>query len=396
MTNRNRRSRSIAAAVLAFAFLAIVAWWRFTTASPAMTAPAAGNALTAISPAALPGVVADSTKTPPPAGNATGEGGGTSALQTCDRDFKRNLRGYLDQLDAARSPDEAIDRLLLDFLANDPAEWMSEEAGSGYRAASKRWPENLDLAWLSFDTCNEGCDRGAELKRLLSRDPDNAAAWMAAMGEARQRKDDDGFDIALKQATEAKIYDSRMGIAFLHLRKTLADVPQPDSCRTPQWKSEMQRDLGRAPTDSDHLDGMAGAVEMAIALPSFAGLFGCKDTTFPLAGARRALCISLLSRVVAGDTLVEQMVADTLLIGLQRDPGQTAGLRERYRQLRWLMSMAQEKPFPQDYFARIYSDGEVATLQSIAIERHQWPPPADWLPDDERGRALITGVPTPN
>lgn len=254
----------------------------------------------------------------------------------------------------------------------------------------------MELAWLAFDTCNDDCDRDAQVRHLLAVDPDNAAAWMVAMDTARQRKDQDGFDSALREASQAKIYDPRIGAVFLHMQDQLANVSQPDSCHSPQWKSEMQRGLGRAPTDADLLDGMAGAVEMAIALPSFSGLFGCKDTGWPLTEKRRKQCIALLSRVAAGDTLIEQMLANVLLIKLQSDAEKLAQLRERYRQLRWLMSIAREKPFPQDYFARIYADGEVAVLQAIAIERHQWPPPADWLPDDERGRVLITGEPPPN
>ncbi|GAA5002997.1 hypothetical protein GCM10025793_08450 [Lysobacter lycopersici] len=272
---------------------------------------------------------------------------------------------------------------------------MSGELGDEYRAASDRWSSDVDLAWLALDFCNVDCERDAYIRHLLSVDPDNAAAWMVAMDVARQQKDQHGFDSALREAFQAKIYDPRIGVVFLHLRRQLAHVPRLDSCQGPQWKSEMQRDLGRAPTNADLLDGMAGAVEMAIALPSFSGLFGCKDTAWPLTENRRKRCIALLSRVAAGDTLIEQMLANVLLIKLQPDAEKLAQLRERYRQLRWLMSIAQQKPFPENYFARMYADGEVAMLQAIAMERGQWPPPPGWLPDDARGRALITGEPLP-
>jgi hypothetical protein len=39
----------------------------------------------------------------------------------------------------------------------------------------------------------------------------------------------------------------------------------------------------------------------------------------------------------------------------------------------------------------MWAQGEVATLQALAIERGRWPPPSDWLPDDPRARALILG-----
>ena len=314
----------------------------------------------------------------------------------CYSDYRQNLRDYRAQLGPARSADEVIDRLLLDFVATDPSEWMSGELGDEYRAASDRWSSDVDLAWLALDFCNVDCERDAYIRHLLSVDSDNAAAWMVAMDAARQQKDQHGFDSALREAFQAKIYDPRIGVVFLHLRRQLAHVPRPDSCQGQQWKSEMQRDLGRAPADADLLDGMAGAVEMAIALPSFSGLFGCKDTAWPLTEKRRKRCIALLSRVAAGDTLIEQMLANVLLIKLQPDAEKLAQLRERYRQLRWLMSIAQQKPFPGNYFARMYADGEVAMLQAIAMERGQWPPPPDWLPDDPRGRALILGEDPPD
>jgi hypothetical protein len=43
----------------------------------------------------------------------------------------------------------------------------------------------------------------------------------------------------------------------------------------------------------------------------------------------------------------------------------------------------------------MYADGEVDMLQAIALERGQWPPLPDWLPDDPRSHALITGEPLP-
>jgi hypothetical protein len=396
MTNRNRWLRWIAAILIALALLAVVAWRNENDSSResrVATTPASRTATATVADSSDQRAAATSTMAASTV--AAADAGNMSALKACDLDFRRNSRGYRDQLGPARSADEAIDRLLLDFVATDPSEWMSGELGDEYRAASERWSNDVDLAWLALDFCNVDCDRDAHIRHLLSVDPDNAAAWMVAMDTARQQKDQHGFDSALREASRAKIYDPRIGVAFLHLRRQLAHVPRPDSCQGQQWNSEMQRDLGRAPTDADLLDSMAGAVEMGIALPSFSGLSGCKDTAWPLTEKRRKRCIALLSRVATGDTLIEQMLANVLLIKLQPDAEKLARLRERYRQLRWLMSIAQQKPFPENHFARMYADGEVDMLQTIALERGQWPPPPDWLPDDPRSHALITGEPPP-
>ena len=39
---------------------------------------------------------------------------------------------------------------------------------------------------------------------------------------------------------------------------------------------------------------------------------------------------------------------------------------------------------------------EVDSLRAVLEARNRWPPPADWLPDDERARSLILiGRPPP-
>ena len=85
------------------------------------------------------------------------------------------------------------------------------------------------------------------------------------------------------------------------------------------------------------------------------------------------------------------------LLLFEGDAERQRELRERYRQLRWLMtqSMPDAGPIPSRYIVRKWSQGEVVALTKLAIDRHQWPPPADWLPNDG-GRYVITGEPPPN
>ena len=325
----------------------------------------------------------------------TTSNGNESTAQACDQDYRLALRQYRERLGPARSADEAIDRLVLDFLVANPDDMASGALRRRYRAARERWPNDIGLSWLAFDQCGDECDRAVEVRHLLSVDPDNAAAWMVAMAAARQAHDESGFAHALQRAASAKIYDPQTGIVFLHARSQLARVAIPNSCRTPRELASLRQSVRRAPTDDDLRDLMAQSLEIAIAMPGFLGLSGCAPHDAPLPDTLRQPCTALLSRVAQGDTLAEQVIATNFLLKLETDPSRLAQWRERYRQLQWLQSVGLGKPIPEHYATRMWSQGEVATMLATAMQRGLWPPPPDWLPDDPHRRALITGVDPP-
>lgn len=396
MTKPNRWLRWIAVALVALAFLAIVAW-RNEHDSPRDSPATASRTAVDAQSSSSGSSIAEATSAAHANGTETVADISELAEQACNRDYRQNLRDYRDRLGPARNADEAVDRLMLDSLAAVGTQEALVASDRGYRAARERWPNDLELSWLAFNHCGDGCDQDAEVRHLLSVDPDNAAAWMAAMSAARSDRDEAGFAYALQRAANAKIYDSRMGVIFLHVRTLLARVPVPDSCRTPQSLGGLRRDVGREPANDDRLDIMAFAMESAFATTGFQGLSRCasRPTTPPLPATQRKQCVALLSRVAQGDTILEQQAATNWLLGLETDPARLASLRERYRQLQWLKAVTFGKPLPEHYATRVWSQGEVNTMQALAMERGQWPPPSDWLPDDARSRALITGEPPP-
>ena len=396
MTNRNRQPRWIAVAFAALALLAVVAWRQRPDALRIGRGPVMRTADAQVAP---PESRIDAATT----GTARSNGASGSSSKdkdddaACYSDYRQNLRDYRAQLGPARTAGDAVDRLFLDSLAADGTPEAFVASDRTYQAARERWPDDLELSWLALGHCGKDCDQDAEVRHLLSVDPDNAAAWMAAMSAARRDHDEAGFAYALQRATNAKIYDSRMGVIFLHVRTLLARVPVPDSCLTPQSLASLRRDVGREPTNDDRLDIMAFAMESAFATTGFQGLSRCasRPTTPPLPATQRKQCVALLSRVAQGDTILEQQAATSWLLGLETDPARLASLRERYRQLQWLKAVTFGKPLPEHYATRVWSQGEVNTMQALAMERGQWPPPPGWLPDDPRGRALITGEPPP-
>ena len=333
------------------------------------------------------------------AGIANHDSGNASAEHACNRDYEAAIRDYRDRLAPARNADEAVDHLMLDLIvAQGDGKGAFDPYGRELRLARQRWPDDLELSWLALGHCGDGCDQDAEVRHLLTVDPDNAAAWMVAMSTAHADRDEKGFAYALQRAANAKIYDSRMGVVFLHARTLLARVPLPDSCHDPQTLAPLRQEVGHEPIDDDVKDITAFAMEAAVATGGFQGLSRCasRPAMPPLPATQRKQCIAMLSRVAQGDTLLEQQAATSWLLGLETDPTRLAQLRERYRQLQWLQKATFGKPTPEHYATRVWSQGEVATMQALAIERGLWPPPAGWLPDDARSRALIAGDPPPN
>lgn len=391
MAKRNSRPGWIAFGLIALALLAVVAWkWQATSRSERAHAAQA----VAMPPPA--------TRSLPPsprvalhAGGATNRDDDDSAESVCSRDYKRNLRDFREQLGPARNADEAFDRAMLDVFAGSGGTHAFKEYQRELAAAQQRWPDDLELSWLGYAYCRDGCDRDAQLRHLLEVDPDNAAAWMAAMAAAQSNHDEQGLAHALQRAANAKIYDSRMGVVFLHARSVLAHAPVPGSCVTAQALAGLRGSVGREPTNDDRLDIMSFAVESAIASPALSGIARCatRATTPPLPDVQQKQCMTLLSRVAQADTLLEQQIATGWLLGLESDPARLARLRERYRELQWLQKATFGRTTPEHYATRVWSQGEVATMQALAMERGLWPPPPDWLPDDPQIRARITGQP---
>lgn len=333
------------------------------------------------------------------AGTANHDSGNASAVQACNRDYRAAIGEYRDRLAPARNADEAVDRLMLDLIvAQGDGKGAFGAYGRELLLARHRWPDDLELSWLALGRCGDGCDQNAEVRHLLTVDPDNAAAWMVAMATAHSDRDEKGFAYALQRAANAKIYDSRMGVVFLHARTLLGRVPLPDSCHTPRALADLRQDVGREPIDDDFRDITAFALEAAIGLSNLRGMTMCipRPAIPSLPETQRRECSILLSRVAAhDDTILMQQAAVRGLLGLETDPARLTRLRERYRQLQWLQKVTFGQPTPEHYATRVWSLGEVNTMQAIAAERGLWPPPPDWLPNDPYARALVTGDPPP-
>lgn len=318
-----------------------------------------------------------------------------SPLQVlCREQQQQRLTALRDRIPAADSPDSAITHALLTKVVALQGARESQPgldaAGRELWTASKRWPDDLDLAWMSFRTCSPdfGCDRHVALQHLADLDPDNAAVWIWVMHQ--EEAGSTARDQALHRAATAKLYDTRSGSAFLRLQPVLATTPPPESCLSPEVRLLMSKQLSRPATTADWANMVAMPIEFLNAWMPYGGVAkSCKANTQPAMPApRRQDCMTLLARISDDGSPMAQLIGLSLQIRLAGDGDGSAQLRERYRRLRWLRGHLQELQLG-GHVMDIMRDGEVATWQTVAKEQGLWPPPPDWLPDDPRSRSLI-------
>ena len=280
----------------------------------------------------------------------------------------------LDGLRVETEPDDAMRHALLLRYANPRSASPSREL----QAARRRWPDNVDLAWLSFEFCpaDHMCDRKAELAHLLGIEPANAASWVFAMQDAVERKDQASFEQALHKAARAGFYDPRHGAVYVRLQPLLSALPADAGCL-----AKLDEVVGRSATPRDIADVEAMSAEMAKMLLPFGAISRCRELPRQSPGWQD--CMTLLMRVSDGDTLIEQMIGSRLLADLSPEDPRRKQWQERYRRARWLSDAIPglHARLPEGYAARVWAEGEVDVLQALAIERGQWPPPPDWQPD---------------
>jgi hypothetical protein len=387
--------------VIAIAALALLGWWLWprhvARAWPAAKSPeVTRKGATSASPLAV-GRGADSWSSA--AGQAANEVAGSDEGNACQAARYAGLRGLRDALDPARSAQDAFAHAVLgELLAlrerDEDAqrrEWIRLEAE--WQAARQRWPRDIDIAWQAAHKCMEksGCDEGEALDHLLAIDPDNAAGWWLAMGNAWKRGDGLAYDDALAHAAAARGSDTRTGSVFLALQPLLSRVPIGGECVRADDAAELAKALGHAPTDSDWASVEAWSYELAgNPVASISAFSGCRERDAGrLSTRRRENCIAALSVLAGGDTLVEQSISLPLLIQLEGNSAAGLAYRERYRRLLYLFLAAPPTLMPGNPLD-LLSAGEVETMRRAAIARHRWPPPDDWLPASVRLRTLIT------
>lgn len=254
-------------------------------------------------------------------------------------------------------------------------------------------PDNPDARRLAALNCGAGQHCIGIEQAQQEAEPENAVTWLVAMEMAKKRGDDAGIAEAFANAAQASHYDRHGGSAQLAVQDAYADMPLPASCRHPGVARATQAMRGMMPGVM-HEPG-----EASLMLANMAETW-MQPTAMALSAYcvqppedRVAQCRHVYGLMAAGGrSLLEQSIALSGMVRTTHGMPEAAQWRERYRQWHWMMQRYMDGPM--GLAPEAYATNEVAAVRDALQAQGKWPPPADWLPDDETARSLIlTGKP---
>lgn len=269
------------------------------------------------------------------------------------------------------------------------------EARRAFLHAAELAPKDPDVLWLAATQCGyeEEC-RGVQAA-LLAAEPDNMAAWQWEVVWAQMRKDPEASARAFEAAAAATRLDAHVGAIHEAMLDAYGGLPVPGACASAQARAAM-----RAATGYDRDFSM---VDWALMLGGLLGPIqpigilrqNCLPDAVEAAGKkRRANCNAILARLADGGSLIERAVALDVMVQLSVGSSDAARWRERYRELRWISEQMADPDIQALLQPEDHSLEEADSIRAALEACDRWPPPADWLPQDERARSLIlTGRP---
>ena len=277
---------------------------------------------------------------------------------------------------------------------------VEQRSDDGQRAllrAVELAPDKPDILFMAATQCSggEAC-RGVQ-QALLAAAPENLAVWLYEMGWARMRNDPEAGERAFVNAAKATRYDTYAEIALKALVEAYGDMPMPGECSSQAGKAAMRRFTGMD-HDLSMLDQALLMGNSSRAIPAYNNI---RVRCMPQPGiamgpATQVGCRNILTRMADGDTLIDRAIGLGTMVQLTAEDPDASAWRERFREFRWMYanmgdSEIQRLLQPEDYWI-----DEVRSLRAALEVSGRWPPPADWLPDDEGSRSLIqTGHPPP-
>ena len=398
------RPKRIAVAAIVLLLITTGAWWwqRHSTVAPAVSSgsPAIDTPVVAevmprpgrAAPAGMP-EAADAY----PCGIAIRDAFNVRANQLGQRDDARSQLAYA----LALPVDTSLDLTGMDGVGVRRV--FEERFANAQRAltrAAELAPEAPGVLFLAATACNGGDNTCRAVREaLVEAEPENLAVWLYEMGWARMRNDREAGERAFEHAAKATRFDTYADATMHALVEAYGGMPTPVECSSPAAKAAMRRATERDQDFSmlDQAMMLAGA-SRAATLPAY---FELRLRCEPRAGvdlgvATREGCRNILTKLADGDGWAARIIAVGTLVQLSADDPDAAVWRERYRQDRWIYAQQAQGDIERRMKPEDYVLDEGRSLQAALKASGRWPPPADWLPDDESSRSLIlTGRPPP-
>lgn len=265
--------------------------------------------------------------------------------------------------------------------------------------AAELAPDRPDLLFLAAASCWNGDLCAGVQKAVLEAQPDNMAVWLREMGRVSMRNDPDASERAFERAAQATRNDSYDESALQVLVDAYGGMAMPLECTSDAAKTALRRKTGMV-QDFSMLDQalVLASASRAASLPAYNGLrLRCKpQPDVAMTTATRANCLKVMTRMAEGNSWIGRLIAVDDMVQLEADEPDASAWRERYRREQWLLAQRVEPDVQRRMKLEDFLLGEASATQAALEALGRWPPPVNWLPDDERSRSLIqTGRPPP-
>lgn len=330
--------------------------------------------------------------------------------------WRTNIEAHLRTVAARGTPRDLLVAGWLWPMETD--ETIVQRQGTASRPQARAWiqaaydsarGEDALVDWALPDACRmtgATCDRGMLLQRQLSADPGNAEVLLAAHYAALQREDAVDAERLWQAAAAATHYRSRGNDVGTLMLSTLRRVPAPplDAALAAAIGEDLA--LGRGATTQDMADTAAVALNAVIALPTLDPITRrCSPQVGSLSAAAFSDCKRIYALLAADESLLlSAMVALPRLVEWANSDAEREAARERLRRFAWVYErlrhlyppFMEEQKVPDDYVDRLFLEGEFAALRRrLEINGIATAPPAGWLPENTKWRALLTATPVP-
>jgi hypothetical protein len=279
------------------------------------------------------------------------------------------------------------------------------EARAWFDLARQNGSTDSLVAWVDADHCqflSTKCDAVAAARHLVELEPRNAAAHLAEARAAYQNKDSAVVRAEIDKAARADEYQTHVRELYSLLRSTL-DEWNPPVPASPQAEADAECARDRSRCDVVRRDTETLMIVTTTTMEGYeVPARQCMPSGAPTPDKQlRDACIAIYRNMAKNDesTIGQRFSLSSLSI-LTWGSADGAQWRDDYRRLLWvesqwmgLVSKVDEKkqiPWYPEYFDTLLREGEVAAMRStlrrlgVALD-----PPANWLPDGARDRAVI-------
>ena len=396
----------VAVVVLLLLVIACIgAWWWQAGGQPDVTRNATAP------------ILADVPKTPSQvAGKAPSGAPGMlrdPAIQRCERALRATVDAHARVL--GQRPDALSQAIYALAMPSDPAlgpeeEWDTQRAmrrvelrmeaqRKAMLHAASLAPEDSRIQQLAVAMCGDTPECDERRRAQLERSRSNLDGWLDEISIASARNDPHALAEALKGAAAATDYQPLLRTSSEMLLDAFSGLPDPPDCTRDAARRAFSKEFGegREFGIGEYTAMMAFSNNSAF-LRSYGSLLNvCRplpDADFP--AQRQAQCRAIAIRLADGPYTIDRGIGLAMMVSLAGVGTEARHWRERYREYQWMMAQASDPSAQALMQAQELALDEARVMQAALEASGLWPPPADWLPADERARSLIlTGRPPP-